>query len=125
MGIKLWLDDIRDPMKHGYFDFYWVKNYQDAIDLLSTGKVAYASLDHDIGACKSCVDSLMHIGDMKTTETTFFNRCPHEKSGYDVICWMKLNNVWPVDGVRVHSMNPVGKYRMDSVVRGQYGRIFQ
>jgi len=122
--MKLWLDDIRDPKRYGYHDMYWAKNYNEAIAALKLGKVTFASLDHDIGACEDCVKSLSHIGDMRSPETTFFNHCSHEKSGYDVICFMEDNDIWPTDGVKVHSMNPVGKERMNQVIRKQYGRTW-
>lgn len=95
--IKLWLDDLRDPEKLGYKDYVWVKTYKDAIDILKTGKVKFASLDHDLG--------LTLTG---------------EKTGYDVVCWMEENNVWPEDGVRVHSQNPVGAQKMKAVLRKHY-----
>lgn len=115
--MKLWLDDVRDPTQHGAIGFEWAKTYEEAIRLLATREVTFASLDHDIGACEECTASLEHIEDMKTPETTFFNRCPHAKSGYDVVCWMEEHGIWPEDGVRVHSMNPVGRQRMEAVIR--------
>lgn len=122
--IYLWLDDVRDPAKFGCIGWDWAKSYEEAIAALKTGEVILASLDHDIGACLECTNSNYHIGDMKTVETTFFNRCPHAKSGYDIICYMEEKNIWPVKGVRVHSMNPVGKARMEQVIRHHYGRTF-
>lgn len=122
--MKLWLDDVRDPRQYGFFDMYWAKNYDEAIAALKLGEITFASLDHDIGACNKCVSSLQHIGDMLTPETTFFNRCPHEKSGYDVVVFMEENDLFPINGVRVHSMNPVGKVRMNQVIFNHYGRTF-
>lgn len=118
--MQLWLDDVRDPVKFGFIGAHWAKTYDEAIAALQTGKVASASLDHDIGACADCVAKNLHIGDMRTPETTFFNRCLHEKTGYDVVCWMEENNVWPIDGVRVHSANPVGRARMQQVIDKHY-----
>lgn len=118
--MKLWLDDVRDPNEHGAIGFTWAKTYAEAIRYLKSGLVTFASLDHDIGACQDCIDHDYHIGDMQTAETTFFNRCPHAESGYNVVCWMEENNVWPIDGTRVHSMNPVGRQRMQQVIDGHY-----
>lgn len=120
--MRLWLDDVRDPKLNGAIGFDWAKDYGEAITYLQTGEVTFASLDHDIGACKECTDAMFHVGDMKSPETTFFNRCPHAKSGYDVVLWMEQNDVWPPDGVRVHSMNPVGKQRMEQVINAHYWR---
>ena len=43
----------------------WAKTAEEAIDLLKTGKVEYASLDHDLG---------------------------FGGSGYDVVCWVEEND---------------------------------
>jgi hypothetical protein len=116
----MFLDDVREPWKNGFIGAEWAKTYDEAIALLESGKVTFASLDHDIGACADCIAKLKHIGDMLTPETTFYNRCDHAKTGYDVVCWMEEHNVWPPEGVRVHSMNPVGKQRMQVVIDMHY-----
>ena len=118
--MRLFLDDVRIPAQHGFIGAEWAKTYDEAIAMLKTGKVTFASLDHDIGACADCVEKNLHVGDMLTPETTFYNRCPHEKTGYDVVCWMEENHVWPPEGVRVHSANPVGRARMQQVIDKHY-----
>jgi hypothetical protein len=102
----LWLDDLRNPEKFGFVGAVWVKNYDEAITALKTGKVTFASLDHDL--------------DLKMTN----GELPLEKTGYDVICFMEENNIWPVNGVRVHSSNPSGGNRMRQVIYKYYGRNF-
>ena len=42
-----------------------------------------------------------------------------------VIEWMDEHNVWPKEGVRVHTLNGQGRDRMLSVVTKIYGRTFQ
>lgn len=116
----MWLDDMRDPVNFGAMGATWVKNYDEAIALLKTGKVTFASLDHDIGACQDCIDSGKHIGDMKTEETTFFNVCPHAKTGYDVAVYIEEHNIWPSHGMRCHSMNPVGRGRIEQIITRHY-----
>jgi hypothetical protein len=59
---------------------------------------------------------------MLTPETTYLNSCPHAKTGYDVVCWMEEHGMWPVDGITVHSMNPVGRARMEAAIRRHYER---
>lgn len=120
--MRLFLDDCREPWRHGFIGAEWAKTYDEAIAMLRTGEVTFASLDHDIGACADCTEKMLHVGDMLTPETTFYNRCPHEKTGYDVVCWMEENNVWPIDGVLVHSANPVGAARMRQVINKHYGQ---
>lgn len=107
--MKLWLDDCRPPYMHGCQGWHWAKTAAEAIMVLNTGKVDEASLDHDLAEehypwnC-SAIE--------KTTGT-----------GYDVVCWMEENNVWPVNGTRVHSMNPIGRARMEQVIERAYASI--
>jgi hypothetical protein len=95
--MRLWLDDIREPWKHGFIASEWAHTAQEAIALLKTGEITFASLDHDLS-----------------------EEAEDEETGYTVVCWMEENNVWPADGVIVHSMNPVGRARMESVIRRHY-----
>lgn len=107
----LWLDDVRVPPSS---QWTWVKNYYEAIKALQSDKViSFASLDHDLAD--------EHY-DPETWEDE--NYPYHEKTGYDVICWMEENNVWPVNGVRCHSMNPVGRRRINTVIERHYGKLF-
>ena len=103
MPIKLWVDDIRPPK---YPDWIWAKTYDEAIYWLATDCVLEASLDHDL--------SIQHTLGYKD----------REKTGYDIVCWMEENNVWPKDGVTVHSMNPSGKFRMEQVIFRYYNTYY-
>lgn len=105
---KLWLDDVREPWRHGAMGFEWAKTADEAIALLKKGNITFASLDHDLAAEHYCPPEKLH--DDPTGALT----------GYDVVCWMEENNVWPEDGVEVHSMNPVGRARMQMVIDRHY-----
>ncbi len=96
-GVKMYLDDVR-PVPEGWVG---VKSVNQAIILLLTGTVTEASLDHDLG------DYAKDGGD-----------------GYKVVDWMAEHDIWPVDGVVVHSANPVGRQRIEGVINryGPYGR---
>lgn len=105
--IKLWLDDVRDPNEHGAIGFTWVKTAAEAIEMLKAGNVHLASLDHDLA------------------EEHYPWNCPElppkgAKTGYDVVCWMEENDVWPPGGVRVHSQNPAGAHRMWLAINRHY-----
>lgn len=100
--INMWLDDLRDPANHGKAGWIWVKTADEAIELLKSGCVRRASLDHDL-----TIDQTMGHED-------------REKTGYTVVCWMEEHGVWPVDGTSVHSQNPVGRAKMESVIRQAY-----
>jgi hypothetical protein len=95
--IKLYLDDLR-PTPPGWLG---VKTVEEAIAVLQSGRVQEASLDHDLG--------LEH------------------RSGYELTVWMKQHNVWPGNGVTVHSDNGPGIQNMceeiESGTRECYRRI--
>lgn len=108
--MKLWLDDIR-PVPEG---FVWAKDYAEAIKYLMTGEVTYASLDHDL-ADAHYLEANFGWMPSEVKELT------DEKTGYDVILWMEENDVWPKNGVDCHSMNPVGRTRIEAVIAKHYG----
>lgn len=92
--VKLWLDDIRDPVKFGRIGWYWAKTYDEAVKAFEMYNVTQASLDHDL-----------------TIEQTI-GKDDGEKTGYDFVCWMEERQLFPKDGVHVHSANPSGAKRM-------------
>jgi hypothetical protein len=103
-GIKLWLDDVRDPTHYGHIGWTWVKTVDEAIALLKTKQVAKASLDHDLTIAQTMGED------------------DHEPTGYDVVLFLEQNPEYlPPEGVGVHSMNPVGQIRMRKVLAKLYG----
>jgi hypothetical protein len=125
--IDLWLDDTRDPVHHGYPDYVWVKTVKQAKQAFETSMVRYASLDHDLGVCATCtpgtfaehsdiliVQSLDSVCDPKQC------KCDCHETGYDLVCWMEEFNHWPEMNCRVHSMNPVGRQKMQIVIDKHY-----
>lgn len=90
--MNLWLDDVRDPEDYGHPGWKWVKTAKECIEFLKKNKVQRISLDHDLG------DEAV------------------AGSGYDVAVWMEENSYWPDGGVQVHSMNPVGRARMEAAL---------
>ena len=104
--MNLWLDDVRDPAKHGRIGWTWAKTAAEAVAYLRTGQVEKASLDHDL--------AWEHYPWNDTGE-------PYkEPTGYMVVCWMEEMNIWPPGGVICHSANPVGRARMQKVVDAHY-----
>lgn len=83
MPIKLWLDDIR-PVPDATWT--WVKTVADAIELMATGDVSEASLDHDLGEDDG-------------------KQLPE---GRALVYWMAENDTWPTESISVHSANVVG-----------------
>ena len=103
--VKLWLDDCRDPSYFLHKECYtegwiWVKTVKEAINLIQSRNVVYASLDNDLGI------------DLNTGEF-------HDE-GYKLVDWMEENSIWPRDGVAVHSSNPVAVQRMNKVIERNY-----
>lgn len=93
MSIKLWLDDIRPAPE----DWVHVKSVNEAIEVMETGEVVFASLDHDLGVWTS-----------------------EGGSGVKLTDWMAENDCWPSRGIRVHSSNPSGVQTMLATV-DRYG----
>lgn len=95
--LDIWLDDERDPRDQYVQQHFgakgnevWVKTAQEAIQLLSTGKVASISLDHDLGPGAG----------------------PGSGDGMVVAKWIEeqafLGTLAPIQW-SVHSQNPVGR----------------
>lgn len=47
-GLKLWVDDIRNPVSFVGEGWHWAKTVTEAIRILDTMSVSELSLDHDI-----------------------------------------------------------------------------
>jgi hypothetical protein len=99
LQIKLWLDDIRDPVKFGKTGWMWAKTYDEAVKAFEEFDVIEASLDHDL------------------SEIQMYGRDDGEKTGYSFVCWMEEREIFPVGGVTVHSANPVGGASMMAGLR--------
>ena len=89
--IFLWLDDIR-PAPRG---FTHVKTIDEAKAILGTGRVAFASLDHDLGACDKCSKGLTPDEWLEKSNYASMPNCPHVGTGYDLVCWMEETGHWP------------------------------
>lgn len=87
-ALRLWLNDER-PAPKG-----WIRAHtaEEAIQILRTGYVAEASIDHDLGK---------------------------DKTGYDVLCWIEERVSRPgfePPILHVHSANPPGRARMQAAI---------
>lgn len=103
--MRIFLDDIRNPINYGYENMVWVKTAQEAIDCLKTGNVLFLSLDHDL------TPDQQNLGG--TYGQVFEDGLP---SGYDVVLWLKEHpEFWP-KGLQVHSHNPAGAGRIQKVI---------
>lgn len=108
----LWLDDIRKPWAHGYLGAEWAKTADEAIAALKTGKVEFASLDHDL--------DWEHYPGSGVLEADY-----KQATGMAVVKWLQDNPAfWPIRGVRCHSFNDHKRPLMQAIVRAHYGRDF-
>lgn len=117
--MNLWLDDIRKPpvgLVNGV-EWTWAKSDAEARKYLGSGLVEFASLDHDLAEEHYATGIEGGWGG-----GSWYSR---NGTGYDTICFIEENDLWPKNGVRCHSMNPVGKSNMLIPVRNYYGRDFQ
>ena len=116
--MNLWLDDARTPPTEEASGviWEWVKTADEAIELLETGTVEFASLDHDL-----CFEHYLKFADPKHPLAI---ACT-VGTGADVLAWMDKNNVWPEKGVRVHTQNDRTITKMLEKVNKVYGRTFQ
>ena len=103
--IKLWLDDVRPCPFIG--DWKIAKNYDEVIKILSENEIQEAWLDHDLAE-----DHYTMNNDPDWVSPN--------KTGYDVVLWMRENNKWPTEVCMVHSLNPIGSKRMCEVIAQHY-----
>lgn len=118
MKQNLWLDDVRSAPTFIESGLVWTvaKTGDEAIKILRSGDVEFASLDHDLA--QEHYYANQHSLDFQSTAFK-------EKTGWDVLAWMMTNNVWPKNGVRIHTGNGVRRALMLSLVEKVYGRTFQ
>lgn len=96
--LKLWMDDVR-PAPAGWL---LARSVREAIQLVKmhTGHGwESASLDHDLG------DFASDGGD-----------------GFKFVLWMIEHDRWPENRPSVHSMNPVGRQRMQADIDRNFPR---
>lgn len=114
--ILLWLDDKRWSPS---VQWTWVKTAQEAIELLQTKRVRFASLDHDLAP------------EHYPWSPDYNPAVSKKTSGSAVVNFLERetfqgNSVYnPPDGIRVHSMNPFGSSDMVAGIKNIYGRDFQ
>ena len=93
--MKLFVDDERHPFNvvANPNDWIVVRNVEDAwLIVQSLHKfITEMSLDHDLGEGRL--------------------------TGYDLLLKMAEENIWPIKSIYIHSMNPVGRERMNGIVQ--------
>lgn len=117
--INLYLDDMR-PTPEGYVRVYTA---QDCIKFLQehNGEIGVLSLDHDLGACNDCMAGKTPEQWLAESNYQHMPNCDHFGTGYTVCCWIEEQAVTNPEFVlpmqmKVHSANPVGRSRMQTVI---------
>jgi len=114
--LKLWLDDVR-PAPAGWLHIYTI---EDAKGYLEAGIVEEASLDHDLGACESCLNGRTSEQWLNDHDWESMPNCTHFGTGYDLVCWMEATGYWPKSKPIVHSANPVGRAKMQAAINKRF-----
>jgi len=120
---KLFLDDERNPYKvtwaTGHFPGPWeiARNYDDFARIVTAkGLPAYVSFDHDLADehyRKSMYDPDKHYSNYYT-DGTFKEKTGHECAKWLIDYCIERNLSFP--GYQVHSLNPIGKENIISLV---------
>jgi hypothetical protein len=122
---RLFLDDVRNPgdcvlyMKKNdvYYETDWdiVRNYNDFVKYITENGVPdEISFDHDLA--DEHYDPSMYVSSEEYGKRYDKFR---EKTGYDCAKWLTdycVENVIPLPTCYVHSMNPVGRDNIWSVI---------
>lgn len=96
--MKLWHDDIRRPPA----GWTWARTNGEALELLRSGTVVEASLDHDLG---------LHELDPADYESPEVLKGSGSQTGFDLVKLMVAEGLVP-RRVRIHSWNPPAALRM-------------
>lgn len=112
MKISMWLDDVR-PAPEGWLH---VTTVHEAIALIKAGKVARASLDHDLGLCSPCNEEAAKIASALDGVLSRTPRNCQCMTGYKLCLWMAESGKWPDERPAVHSANPVGALAMRQII---------
>ena len=102
--MNLWVDDLRPPPSK---DWIWAQTFDDARILVRTIVWDTMSLDHDLAD--------IHYAALDS---------PVERTGFDLVRYIrKVVDSYPhrlPNHILVHSMNPVGKAKMEAEIADLY-----
>lgn len=116
--IDLWLDDVRSTP----VGWIGVKTVEEAKRYLERGLVQRASLDHDLGACPTCLGGRSSDEWLAEHHFSQMPNCDHFGTGYTLVCWMEETGHWPIERPTVHSANPAGRQKMLMAINREWER---
>ena len=106
IALRVWLDDdlVDRAAPEGWIH---VVTAWEAIELLDTGRVVELSLDHDLGD-----------DDRNGTGSTVVDWIAEQRGVHG-------RDLWPRDGITLHTANPAGRERMARAIRHEAGRLHE
>ena len=106
-GDWLYLDDMR-PCPVG---FILARTVDEAKEILLRGNVERVSLDHDLGACNTCLRGRSPEQWLEEHDYQQMPNCEHFGTGFSLLQWMNENGYWPSE-ILVHTANKEARYKM-------------
>lgn len=116
--VKMYLDDM-SPIPETWDNCTLVKTSQDAIEFLKNNKVFAISLDHDLGACDSCMEGKTVESWLLENNGTSMPNCEHFGTGYTVLLWIEeqvIFNTYIPPIIFIHTANPSARIKMLAAV---------
>lgn len=121
--MKVFLDDERVPPNHTWVT---VRNAESAIKLLELGDVEVISLDHDLGACDSCMNGRSVSEWLEEHSYQSMPYCEHVGTGYDVLLRIEeLQQEQPnfsLPIIQIHTANSGARVKMELARNAIYQR---
>lgn len=102
--LRVWLDDLLDD-RAAPDGWVHVTTAPAAIALLETGRVVELSLDHDLGD-DDLAGKGVHVVDHIAEQQMLYGR-----------------DLWPRDGITIHSANPAGRDQMARAIERYAGEL--
>ena len=104
--LRVWLDDLLDE-RAAPDGWVQVTTAPAAIALLETGRVVELSLDHDLGD-DELAGKGVHVVDHIAEQQVVASR-----------------DLWPGDGITIHSANPDGRDQMARTIERYAGELYR
>lgn len=111
--VNMWLDASREPPLGN-----WTvcRSVGEAMLLLQTGHVNYASLEYYFGECWDCVEKRGYKVPVSVAT------CKHMPTGLDLVHWMAETDTWPCHRPIVHSVKEKERETMELVIKRSFSK---
>lgn len=115
-GIRLWVDDLRDPADFGRPEFHWVKSNTEAIRVIDTygNEIDEVSLDYDI--CHTLPGDSTILKPVACAET-------FEATARFLVYYVLMHKELHFP-VTLHTSNPEGARKMENILLARGEDLF-